>query len=130
MKLLGGLSIKPYTGGCLTTPCRLMCEACRSDWQTGFEVVLWAVLNKTHPFCRQRTWNYSVCVLVLVQHRFACTLILQCPPSAPAGTTRYTLDQAGLISRHEETWDISATDALVSTFIPSFGAPPAPPVVQ
>lgn len=44
------------------------------------------------------------------------------------GTTRYVLDAAGLISKHEETWDISAADAFISTFLPGFGAPPAPPV--
>eukprot|EP00798_Chlamydomonas_sp_ICE-L_P026411 gene26411-17510_t len=44
------------------------------------------------------------------------------------GTTLYTLDDKGLISKHEETWDISAADAFLSTVIPGFGAPPAPPV--
>lgn len=34
----------------------------------------------------------------------------------------------GLITKHTETWDISAVDALLSTVIPGFGAPPAPPV--
>jgi hypothetical protein len=38
------------------------------------------------------------------------------------------VDSAGLVSRHEETWDISAADAFISTFLPSYGAPPAPPV--
>eukprot|EP00878_Enallax_costatus_P003264 GHUV01003467.1.p1 GENE.GHUV01003467.1~~GHUV01003467.1.p1 ORF type:complete len:135 (+),score=28.65 GHUV01003467.1:447-851(+) len=45
------------------------------------------------------------------------------------GTTVYTVDEeSGLITKHTETWDISALDAFVSTLIPSFGAPPAPPV--
>lgn len=44
------------------------------------------------------------------------------------GTTVYHINDAGLIDRHEETWDISALDAFVSTFVPSFGAPPAPPI--
>ncbi|KAG2433110.1 hypothetical protein HYH02_012813 [Chlamydomonas schloesseri] len=43
------------------------------------------------------------------------------------GTTVYTI-RDGRVVRHEETWDISTLDAFVSTFIPSFGAPPAPPV--
>ncbi|KAG2435909.1 hypothetical protein HXX76_007104 [Chlamydomonas incerta] len=43
------------------------------------------------------------------------------------GTTLYTI-AGGKVVRHEETWDISTLDAFVSTFIPSFGAPPAPPV--
>ncbi|KAF8060078.1 hypothetical protein HT031_005017 [Scenedesmus sp. PABB004] len=49
------------------------------------------------------------------------------------GTTVYTLDEAsGLITRHEETWDISAADAFISTLLPGlgFGAPPAPPVAE
>jgi hypothetical protein len=50
------------------------------------------------------------------------------PPHPPKGTTQYSLDAAGLISRHEETWDISAADAFISTFLPAYGAPPAPPV--
>ncbi|KAI8474812.1 MAG: hypothetical protein J3K34DRAFT_406682, partial [Monoraphidium minutum] len=44
------------------------------------------------------------------------------------GTTRYVLDASGLIKLHEETWDISAADAFISTFLPGYGAPPAPPV--
>ncbi|GBF97357.1 hypothetical protein Rsub_11004 [Raphidocelis subcapitata] len=46
------------------------------------------------------------------------------------GTTTYYLDDAGLISRHEEVWDITALDAFASTFFPGFGAPPAPPAEQ
>ncbi|WIA33788.1 hypothetical protein OEZ86_006901 [Tetradesmus obliquus] len=47
------------------------------------------------------------------------------------GSTLYTVDEAsGLISRHEEEWDITAVDAFVSTLFPglNYGAPPAPPV--
>ncbi|KXZ49046.1 hypothetical protein GPECTOR_23g132 [Gonium pectorale] len=44
------------------------------------------------------------------------------------GTTLYTLSDDGRVVRHEETWDISTVDAFVSTFLPGFGAPPAPPV--
>lgn len=45
------------------------------------------------------------------------------------GTTQYSVDDAtGLISHHVETWDISVLDAFVSTLLPGFGAPPAPPV--
>lgn len=44
------------------------------------------------------------------------------------GTTVYTISDAGQVARHEETWDISTLDAFVSTFVPSFGAPPAPHV--
>eukprot|EP00877_Chromochloris_zofingiensis_P003516 jgi/Chrzof1/13165/Cz07g22130.t1 len=44
------------------------------------------------------------------------------------GTTKYTIDDAGLISKHEETWDISTLDAFASVFFPGFGAAPAPPL--
>jgi hypothetical protein len=47
------------------------------------------------------------------------------------GSTVYTVDEAsGLITRHDETWDITAVDAFVSTLFPglNYGAPPAPPV--
>ena len=60
------------------------------------------------------------------------------------GTTTYTIAGGGgaatdddgsssssseiKITRHEETWDISALDAFASVLFPSFGAPPAPPV--
>lgn len=44
------------------------------------------------------------------------------------GTTVYILGDDGKIVRHEETWDISTLDAFLSTLVPSFGAPPAPPV--
>ena len=46
------------------------------------------------------------------------------------GTTVYTLGADGLIESHAETWDISAADAFVSTFLPSYGAPPAPPAEE
>ncbi|BDA40993.1 hypothetical protein COCOBI_01-6480 [Coccomyxa sp. Obi] len=45
------------------------------------------------------------------------------------GSTRYIIKD-GLIQQHIETWDISTLDAFVSIFIPSFGAPPAPPVAR
>lgn len=41
----------------------------------------------------------------------------------------YTI-QDGRVGRHEERWDISSADAFISTLIPSYGAPPAPPVEQ
>jgi hypothetical protein len=45
------------------------------------------------------------------------------------GTTVYTLDErSGRVTQHTESWDISALDAFVSTLLPGFGAPPAPPV--
>ncbi|CAM9925876.1 unnamed protein product [Discosporangium mesarthrocarpum] len=40
------------------------------------------------------------------------------------GTTRYTLDGDGLISRHEETWSISALDAARASLTPTAGPPP------
>lgn len=47
------------------------------------------------------------------------------------GTTVYTIDEdSGKITGHTETWDISALDAFVSTLLPGFGAPPAPPVAK
>jgi hypothetical protein len=47
------------------------------------------------------------------------------------GTTVYTVDDStGKITAHTETWDISALDAFVSTLLPGFGAPPAPPVAK
>lgn len=47
------------------------------------------------------------------------------------GTTVYTVDESsGKITAHTETWDISALDAFVSTLVPGFGAPPAPPVAK
>jgi len=46
------------------------------------------------------------------------------------GTTRYFINDDGLIYQHFETWDISALDAFASCFFPSFGAPPAPPIEQ
>ena len=30
----------------------------------------------------------------------------------------------------QETWDISALDAIISLFFKDFGAPPAPPVAE
>ena len=44
------------------------------------------------------------------------------------GQTVYELDAVtGLITRQTETWDTSILDVFASIFIPSFGAPPAPP---
>mmetsp|Transcript_27624 Transcript_27624/g.88559 ORF Transcript_27624/g.88559 Transcript_27624/m.88559 type:complete len:143 (+) Transcript_27624:438-866(+) len=60
--------------------------------------------------------------------------VLRIPVKAPikpyTGTTIYTVGPSGKIVSHFETWDISALDAVVSTFVPSFGAPPAPPVCK
>jgi hypothetical protein len=39
------------------------------------------------------------------------------------GTATYTLNEAGLVAVQEETWDISAFEALRETFTPSFGPP-------
>jgi len=44
------------------------------------------------------------------------------------GNTTYIINSDGLVRKQTETWDISVIDAFVSTFFPSFGAPPAPPV--
>ncbi|CAN0206919.1 unnamed protein product [Scytosiphon promiscuus] len=41
------------------------------------------------------------------------------------GTTLYTLDSDGLITRHEETWSITALDAALATITPTAGPPPA-----
>lgn len=55
----------------------------------------------------------------------------QLPIKPYTGTTVYTVDESsGKITGHTETWDISALDAFVSTLVPGFGAPPAPPVAQ
>lgn len=65
-----------------------------------------------------------------------CSLLFCCmfsPGNLPikpyTGTTVYSVDESsGKIAAHTETWDISALDAFVSTLVPGFGAPPAPPV--
>ena len=44
------------------------------------------------------------------------------------GSTKYVINDQGLIQQHIESWDISTLDAFLSIFVPSFGAPPAPPV--
>ena len=44
------------------------------------------------------------------------------------GTTKYVFNDQMLVQQHIESWDISTLDAFLSIFIPSFGAPPAPPV--
>jgi hypothetical protein len=46
------------------------------------------------------------------------------------GSTLYELDEEGLICSHTETWSISALDAFVSVFFPSWGAAPAESVEQ
>lgn len=47
------------------------------------------------------------------------------PYVAPyTGTTLYTVGDDGLISRHEETWSISALDAARATITPTAGPPP------
>lgn len=42
------------------------------------------------------------------------------------GSTLYELGDDGLIASHTEAWSISVLDAFVSTFLPAYGAPPAP----
>eukprot|EP00884_Botryococcus_braunii_P017435 jgi/Botrbrau1/4375/Bobra.105_2s0021.1 len=44
------------------------------------------------------------------------------------GSTLYTTNDQGLIFKHEETWDISPLEAVISVFFPEYGTPPAPPV--
>ena len=61
--------------------------------------------------------------------RFEATLNVPTHPKIKpyTGTTMYHITN-GMIDRHIETWDISALDAFISVFIPSFGAPAAPPI--
>ncbi|KAK9795947.1 hypothetical protein WJX73_002502 [Symbiochloris irregularis] len=40
----------------------------------------------------------------------------------------FTTDDSGLIVEQKETWDVPASDLLISALIKSYGAPPAPPV--
>lgn len=42
------------------------------------------------------------------------------------GCTLYETGADGLVTRHTESWSISAFDAFVSTMLPNLGAPPAP----
>ena len=44
------------------------------------------------------------------------------------GSTKYIINNEGLVEKQIETWDISVLDAFISTFFKGFGAPPAPPV--
>ncbi|KAK9795965.1 hypothetical protein WJX73_009539 [Symbiochloris irregularis] len=44
------------------------------------------------------------------------------------GHTIYTTNADGLINTQQESWDIGIIDCFVSTFVPSYGAPPAPPI--
>lgn len=43
------------------------------------------------------------------------------------GTTLYTLDSEGFITRHEETWSITALDAARATVTPTAGPQAAAP---
>ena len=51
------------------------------------------------------------------------TLMLPWRPSVRpwTGTTRYHLDEEGLIFLHEEEWDITVSEAFVSTASPQLG---------
>lgn len=46
------------------------------------------------------------------------------------GCTLYETGADGLVTRHTESWSISAFDAFVSTMLPNLGAPPAPESAQ
>eukprot|EP00466_Bigelowiella_natans_P010951 jgi/Bigna1/90844/estExt_fgenesh1_pg.C_810014 len=68
------------------------------------------------------------------KERLEGTLMLPWRPKFKAytGCTLYTLDDRGLVARHEEKWSISALDAFVSTVFPEwpFAAPSAPPYAE
>lgn len=61
--------------------------------------------------------------------RFEATLNVPTSPKIKpyTGTTIYHIKD-GKVDQHIETWDISALDAFISVFIPSFGAPAARPL--
>ena len=67
---------------------------------------------------------------IIARWRFAAALHVPGRPKLKpyTGSTMYRINSQGLIAEHIEEWDISALDAFVSIFLPSFGAPAAPPV--
>mmetsp|Transcript_27102 Transcript_27102/g.37563 ORF Transcript_27102/g.37563 Transcript_27102/m.37563 type:complete len:313 (+) Transcript_27102:96-1034(+) len=71
---------------------------------------------------------------IAAKWRLEGTLMLPWRPKFKAytGCTLYTLDDRGLVARHEEKWSISALDAFVSTVFPEwpFAAPSAPPYAE
>jgi len=60
---------------------------------------------------------------VVVRWRLGGALALPWKPVVPTfeGTTTYFVDDAGLISKHEETWEIGAWEAFVRTAAPGAG---------
>lgn len=68
--------------------------------------------------------------LITTRWRFAASLNIPGKPKLKpyTGSTEYKINSDGLVYEHKEEWDISALDAFVSILLPSFGAPPAPPV--
>ena len=61
--------------------------------------------------------------VVMVRWRLGGTLMLPWRPSVKpwTGTTRYHLDEEGLIYLHEEEWDITVAEAFVCTVFPRLG---------
>lgn len=57
---------------------------------------------------------------VVAKWRFNGTMRLPWKPKLPevTGTTTYHVDSSGLIYKHIETWDISAFQAFIQTFLP------------
>jgi len=61
--------------------------------------------------------------VVVVRWRLGGTLMLPWRPTVKpwTGTTRYHLDEEGLIYMHEEEWDITVLEAFVCTVFPEVG---------
>lgn len=70
--------------------------------------------------------------LIQTRWRFAASLNVPGNPKLKpyTGTTMYRVNQDGLVFEHNEQWDISALDAFVSVLFPTFGSPPAAPVLH
>jgi len=60
---------------------------------------------------------------VVVRWRLGGTLMLPWRPAVRpwTGTTRYHLDEEGLVYRHEEEWDVTVLEAFVCTVFPKLG---------
>mmetsp|Transcript_18697 Transcript_18697/g.24679 ORF Transcript_18697/g.24679 Transcript_18697/m.24679 type:complete len:239 (-) Transcript_18697:376-1092(-) len=84
------------------------CEVLFDPENSQVDLLSLEIVDETHLFAEWRLGGY---------------LKFPWNPYVPpfTGTTLYTLDNSGLISKHEETWSISALDAVKYTVQPTKG---------
>lgn len=81
------------------------------------------LFDSSKSFAELKSLEYEDDKTIIVRWKLGGVLMLPWRPIVKpwTGTTRYHLDEEGLIYLHDEEWDISAIEAFVYTLFPTIG---------